>query len=51
VYPKSHFEDIDRIRRGTETVYKIEMEESFSDREIKLLVKSDGKIMEEQFDN
>jgi hypothetical protein len=49
-YPKFHFEDMEKIRRGTETVYKIEMEKSFSDMEVKLLVDSGGKILEERFD-
>jgi hypothetical protein len=49
-YPKYHFEDIDRIRRGTETFYKIEMEKSSSDGEVKLIIKSDGTIIEERFD-
>ena len=49
-YPKFHFEDIDKIRRGTETFYKIEMEKSFSDSEVKLIIKSDGKVMEECLD-
>lgn len=46
-YPKYHFEDIDRIRRGTETFYKIEMEKSSSDSEVKLIIKSNGTIIEE----
>ena len=41
-YPKYHFEDIDKIRSGTEVFYKIEME--FRDTEVKLLIKSDGTI-------
>ncbi|MDR2293430.1 MAG: PepSY-like domain-containing protein [Prevotellaceae bacterium] len=49
-YPKYNFEDIDKISRGTEIFYKIEMERSFSDAEVKLLVKSDGSIIEEKFD-
>jgi hypothetical protein len=46
-YPKFHFEDIDKIRRGTETMYKIEMKKSFSDTEVKMLVDSGGKILRE----
>ncbi|GHT07693.1 hypothetical protein FACS189432_00060 [Bacteroidia bacterium] len=49
-YPKYSFEDIHKIRRGTETVYKIEMEKQFSDTEVRLLVKSDGTVVEENFD-
>ncbi|MDR1557306.1 MAG: hypothetical protein LBS88_09810 [Tannerellaceae bacterium] len=49
-YPKYNFEDVVKIRRGTEIVYKVEMEKSFSDTEVKLLIKVDGKIIEEQFD-
>ncbi|MDR0754588.1 MAG: PepSY-like domain-containing protein [Prevotellaceae bacterium] len=49
-YPKYSFEDIDKISRGTEIFYKIEMERSFSDSEVKLLIKSDGTVLEEKFD-
>jgi hypothetical protein len=48
-YPKYHFEDIDKIRRGTETFYKIEMEHGESD--VKIIIQSDGKIINERFDN
>jgi hypothetical protein len=47
-YPKYHFEDIDKIRRGTEVFYKIEME--LRDTEVELLVRSDGVIMKEKTD-
>ena len=47
-YPKYSFEDIDRVRRGTEVFYKIEMEHR--DAEVKLLVKADGTILDEKFD-
>lgn len=47
-YPKYHFEDIDKIRRGTEVFYKIEME--LRDTEIELLIQSDGAIMNEKTD-
>jgi hypothetical protein len=43
-YPKFGFEDIDRIRRGTEVFYKIEMEHR--DTDVKLLIKSDGTVSE-----
>ncbi|MDR2086034.1 MAG: PepSY-like domain-containing protein [Dysgonamonadaceae bacterium] len=42
-YPKYHFEDMDKIQRGSEVFYKIEMERG--EIEIKLLVKSDGTII------
>ena len=47
-YPKYHFEDIDRIRRGTEVFYRIEME--LRDTEIELTVRSDGVITDERTD-
>jgi hypothetical protein len=49
-YPKYHFEDIHKIRRGTETLYKVEMEHSFSDMEVKLLIKADGAFLEDRVD-
>jgi hypothetical protein len=49
-YPKHDFEDIDKISRGTDVFYKIEMERIFSDSEVKLLVKADGTILEEKID-
>jgi hypothetical protein len=49
-YPKYKFEDIDKIRRGTQTFYKIEMEHRASDVEVKLLVGEDGLVLEEAFD-
>jgi hypothetical protein len=42
-YPKYHFEDIDKIRRGTDVFYKIEME--LRDTDVKLLVKSNGTVL------
>jgi hypothetical protein len=47
-YPKFHFEDIDKIRRGTEVFYKIEMERR--DVEVELLIRSDGIICDERID-
>jgi hypothetical protein len=47
-YPKYKFEDIDKIRRGTEVFYKIEME--LRDTDVKLLIKSDGVLLDERFD-
>jgi len=49
-YPKFRIEDIRKIRRGTETVYKVEMEKSFSDMEVTLFVKSDGVVLNEGID-
>ena len=49
-YPKFRIEDIRKIRRGTETVYKVEMEKSFSDMEVTLFVKSDGIVLNERID-
>jgi hypothetical protein len=43
-YPKYYIEDIDKIQRGSEVFYKIEMEQG--DSEIKLLVKSDSTIIQ-----
>ena len=47
-YHKYHFEDIDRISRGTEVFYRIEME--LGDAEIELTVRSDGTITDEETD-
>jgi CMP-N-acetylneuraminic acid synthetase len=47
-YPKYTFEDIDKIRCGTEILYKVEME--CGESEVKLLIKSDGSIFQEKFD-
>ncbi|MDR2287330.1 MAG: PepSY-like domain-containing protein [Prevotellaceae bacterium] len=47
-YPKYHFEDIDKIRRGTEVFYKIEME--LRDTEVELLIQSNGTITSEKTD-
>jgi hypothetical protein len=49
-YPKYRFEDIDKIRQGSEVFYKIEMERKSSDLEVKLLIKDDGAILEEKLD-
>ena len=45
-YPKYNFEDIDKIRRGTEVFYKIEME--YRDTEVKLLIHADGTIVNKE---
>jgi hypothetical protein len=49
-YPKHNFEDIEKVRRGTEIFYKIEMESKSLDSEVKLLIGEDGTIQEERFD-
>ncbi|MDR2125990.1 MAG: PepSY-like domain-containing protein [Prevotellaceae bacterium] len=49
-YPEYSFEDIDKISRGSEVFYKIEMERFLSDLEVKLLIKSDGVILKETID-
>ena len=41
---------MDKIQRGTEVFYKIEMENRASDLEVKLLIKENGTILEETFD-
>jgi hypothetical protein len=48
-YPKYHFEDMDKIRRGTEVLYRIEME--LHDTDVELLVRSNGTIAEEKTDH
>jgi hypothetical protein len=45
-YPKYHFEDMDKIRRGTEVFYRIEME--LRDMEVELLALPDGTITDEK---
>ncbi|MDR3366709.1 MAG: hypothetical protein LBO71_07065 [Prevotellaceae bacterium] len=47
-YPKFHFEDMDRIRRGTEVFYKVEME--LRDAEVELLIQPNGVIYSERMD-
>jgi hypothetical protein len=47
-YPKYHFEDIDKIRRGTEVFYNVEME--LRNAEVALLIQSDGTIRNEKTD-
>lgn len=47
-YPKYHFEDIDKIRRGTEVFYKMEMESR--DTEVELLIQPDGTILDTKID-
>ena len=42
-YPKFRFDDIYKVRRGTETFYKVEMEKSKT--EVKLLISSSGVIL------
>jgi hypothetical protein len=47
-YPKYNFEDIEKVQRGTEIFYKVEMEDKSSDSEVKLLIGEDGAILEEK---
>jgi hypothetical protein len=47
-YPEYAFEDIDKIRRGTEVFYKIEME--LRDTEVELMLQSNGTIVKEKID-
>jgi hypothetical protein len=49
-YPKYNLEDIDKICRGTEVFYKIEMENKSAGIEVRLLIKDNGTIVEETFD-
>jgi hypothetical protein len=49
-YPKYSLDNVDKIQRGTEVLYKIEMENKSSDMEVKLLLKDNGSILEETFD-
>jgi len=49
-YPKFRIRDTYKIRRGTEIVYKVEMEKSFSDTEVTLFVKSNGVVLDERID-
>jgi hypothetical protein len=47
-YPKYAFDDIYKIRRGTEVFYNIEMEHG--KMEVKLSIKSDGTVVKERVD-
>lgn len=47
-YPDYHFEDIDKIVRGSETFYKMELERGKI--EVKLTYKKDGTLVTEYFD-
>lgn len=47
-YPDYHFEDIDKIVRGSETFYKMELERG--NIEVKLTYKKDGTLVTEHFD-
>ncbi|MDR1180965.1 MAG: PepSY-like domain-containing protein [Bacteroidales bacterium] len=48
-YPKYRLDNVDKIRRGTEVLYSVEMEDKSSDLEVKLLLKDNGSILEETF--
>jgi hypothetical protein len=47
-YPKYHFEDMNKIRRGAEVFYRIEME--LRDTEVELLVLPDDTVIDEKTD-
>jgi hypothetical protein len=49
-YPTYRMEDPCRIRRGAETLYKVEMQRPGSDDEVKLILSADGAILKEFFD-
>jgi hypothetical protein len=46
-YPRHRFEDIDRIRVGTDILYKIEIE-SAEDAELTLLLNQQGEMLEQK---
>ena len=46
-YPKYRFDDVYKIRRGTETIFKVEMERA--KMEATLFLKPDGVALEERF--
>jgi hypothetical protein len=48
-FPKFGLEDATKIRRGTRTVYLVEMERTFSDAEVVLLINADGTMSDEKF--
>jgi hypothetical protein len=47
-HPKYRFEEIEKIVKGTETFYKIEME--YQDLEVKMFISNEGKIISKKFD-
>lgn len=47
-YPKYKFEDIEKVVKGTETFYKVEME--LRDTEVTMFIASEGRIINEKFD-
>jgi hypothetical protein len=49
-YPKYRFEDIEKIVKGTETIYKIEMEMDFRDNEVTMFITNEGKFISEKID-
>ncbi|MDR2472494.1 MAG: hypothetical protein LBD53_02865, partial [Tannerella sp.] len=48
-HPKFRFEDLDKIIRGSETLYRIEME--LNDFDVKMLIRSDGTVVSDIDDN
>ncbi|MDR2921550.1 MAG: hypothetical protein LBV72_19565 [Tannerella sp.] len=47
-YPNYKFDDIEKVVKGTEVIYKIEMERGNYD--VKIVIKDDGTIVSEVFD-
>lgn len=47
-YPNYKFEDVDKVVKGKDTFYKLELEKG--DREVKLTVTKEGKISQEIID-
>ena len=47
-YPNYHFDDIDRIVKGTNVLYKIEMERG--DMDVRIIIKEDGTILNQMTD-
>ena len=43
LYPNYRFDDVEKIMKGTEVLYKIEMERG--DAEVKILIKKDGTVV------
>ena len=43
LYPNYRFDDIEKMVKGTETSYKVEMEKG--DMDVKIIIKSDGTIV------
>jgi hypothetical protein len=48
LYPKYRFDDIKKVHKGTAVFYKVEMERR--DSEVKMVIKSDGSLVENWVD-